>query len=105
MSAKPIGLKEAKDLYGVFGLILELFQACCWINPCFLVAIAIVRPWSPELVSSLMPNARELGWIWRVLFAIGQSYLLMTIVEGFLMLFGFLVLVVLTTSGLLSILW
>ena len=102
--AYKMGPEEAKELYGMFGLILEIFQTCCWVNPCFLVAIAVVRPWSPELMSSLMPNAGQLDWEWRMLFAVGQSYLLMTIVEGFLMLVGFYVLLILTTTGLLTIL-
>ena len=97
-------LKQAKQVYGVFGVILRIFQVCLWTNHCFLPAVSLARPWSPELLSSLMPNARRLGWEWRLLFSMGQFYLLATKVEAFLMLVGFLLLVTTTTAGLLSVL-
>ena len=94
-------LDEIKKLYGPFGTILGIFQTCIWMNQCFLVTIALARPWSPELVSSLMPNASQLAWGWRITFGILHAYLLATIAESFIMLFGFLAFLVLTSSGLL----
>ena len=54
-------LKQAKQVYGAFGVILRMFQVSLWANHYFLPAVALARPWSPELVSSLMPNAAECG--------------------------------------------
>ena len=102
--AYEMSLDQVKQLCGPFGAILGIFQGCLWINQCFLVVIALARPWSPDLPSSLMPNARELGWEWRISFAILHSYILAVITQSFLMLLGIEILVILTTTGLLSIL-
>ena len=102
--AYKMNVEQVKKLYGPFGAILGIYQACFWTNQCFLVVIALARPWSPDLLSSLMPNARGLGWQWRIPFGILHAYLLATIAQTFLMLLGFEILVILTTNGLLSIL-
>ena len=102
--AYEMSLEQVKKLYGPFGWILGIFQACLWSNQCFLLVIAVARPWSPDLLSSLMPNAIELGFEWRIPFAVLHSYILATISQGFLMLLGFEILLILTTTGLLSIL-
>ena len=102
--AYGMNLEQTKKLYGPFGAILGIYQACLWTNQLFLVAIALARPWSRDLPSSLMPNARDLGWGWRIPFGILHSYMLAITAQSFLMLLGFEILVILTTTGLLSIL-
>ena len=102
--AYGMNLDQVKKLCGPFGAILGIYQACLVTNQCFLVVIALARPWSPDLPSSLMLNARELSWIWRIPFGILQSYILAITAQSFLMLLGFEILVIMTTIGLLSIL-
>ena len=100
--AYEMSLEQIKRLYGPFGWILGIFQACLWSNQYFLLVIAVARPWSPDLLSSLMPNTRELAFEWRLPFAVLHSYILATFAQGFLMLLRFEILLILATTGLFS---
>ena len=55
----------------------------------------ILRPWSPEMVSSLV---QEVNWIVRVFFSLQHVYILVVIVEGWALLFSYTLFVYLTSN-------
>ena len=52
-------LKEARQQYGTYGKVLGIFQVGWWGSSCFLAIADILRPWSPQAVSSLFPMPRS----------------------------------------------
>ena len=61
----------------------------------------LLRPLSPELVSSLVPNVGEVHWSIRVLFSVLNVYVLLIVVEGWNMFFYFMILVYLTSKDVI----
>ena len=93
---------DGPKLYGRIVLVTQIFQTCTILNSILLVLNGLLRPGSPELLSSLVPNASRLGWPARMIFATAHAYILQVMIESFLMLAGFLGLTVLSTASIIA---
>ena len=64
----------------------------------------MLRPWSPELISSLVPQIADTYWTVRAFFTVQNVYILLVIVEGWTMFFLIILFVNITTKDVLSML-
>ena len=93
---------EGSKLYRRIALVTQIFQTCTIMNSYLLVLNGLLRPGSPELLSSLVPNASHLGWPARVIFATAHAYILQVMIESFLMLNGFIGLIILSSASIIA---
>ena len=90
---------DGSKLYRRITMFTQIFQTCTIMNSYLLVLNGLLRPGSPELLSSLVPNASRLGWPARAIFATAHAYVLQVMIESFFMLNSFLGLIVLSTAS------
>ena len=94
---------RAKKMSKLVSLVLTMFQGSFQFN-CILVVIAgLLKPSSPQLLSSLMPNADKLSWSIRLVFGAVESNILICYLESWLLLFCYFIFVISTTIDMLKI--
>ena len=66
----------------IIGLIFKLVILSFWVNTLFLSLNSILRPGSPEMLSSLVPNVDGAHWVITALFSTFHIYLNLIIEES-----------------------
>ena len=97
--------QRIKRLSRKLSVVYLLFIGSSWTNTSFLSLNGVLRPWSPELISSLIPNVHRAHWIIRALCGTLHIYILLIDVEAWVMLFCYLLLMFLTAKDVLMLLW
>ena len=81
---------------------MRMSQTMIWINMTILTIYSFLRPTSPELFSSVLPNADNLGYLTRAGFTLLQAYILVCGLETWLMMYHALIIFLFTSIDLLS---